>query len=190
MRNGVGGVPRVRRAGSLLPLRPVSLTAARPWALQALLVWGVLVGLFFMHGAASGAGGCNGGAPATAVTAMAMPLMSTAGAGGSSVSGSVHLTASGAADRATALAGWHAASASQSTRAERGSHADAMSMMCSSRQPREGFSTASIICLAAAVLFVLVAGPVLPCLGVVLRRTRPPGRPGLPLPLFLGVSRT
>lgn len=195
MRNGVGGFPWMRRAGSLLSVRPLSLTAARPWALRALLAWGVLAGLFFMHGMASGAGGCDGGAPVTAVTAMSMPPMSAAGAGSSSVSGSADLTAGGSAGRSPAVTGRHAAATSapapQSARAERVRDAGGMGMMCSSRQPREGFSIASsIACVAAAVLVVLVAGPVLPGLGGVLRRARPPGRPGLPLPLFLGVSRT
>jgi hypothetical protein len=56
-------------------------------------LWAVLTGLFFMHGAASLAGGCQGG-PLTAVTAAATPVMpgeATAGA----VTGTAHQAGTG-----------------------------------------------------------------------------------------------
>jgi hypothetical protein len=49
---------------------------------------------------------------------------------------------------------------------------------------------APVVRLAGPVPFAVIAVPVLRYLAAVLRRARPPGRPGLPLPLFLGVSRT
>jgi hypothetical protein len=133
---------------------------------QAVLAWAVLAGLFLMHGAASPAGGCGDGAPVMAVAAASLtPATPDASM--------VH-----AAPEAAHQAVSHAVGSRQ-----------AGMTPCSARQPRQGFLSVPVIRLAVGVLFLLIAVPVLRCLAVP-RRVRPPGRPGLPLPLLLGISRT
>lgn len=171
----------MRRVGSAL-WQPDAVPAARAWVLQGMLVWAVLAGLFFMHGAAPQVG-CHGGSALTRAAAPSMLLMPSADTG-SVASGAAHLSASGASANA-AVAG---PSVPQLTAA--GPTAHDGGMLCSSRQPRGSFVAGAIVSLAAAVLFMLATAPVVPSLGAALRRNRPPGRPGLPLPLFLGVSRT
>ena len=125
----------------------------------------VLAGLFLMHGAASPAGLCHGGTPVTALTALAMPAVTPM-----------------PVMPAVVPAG-HAPGA-------RPGHAGCGGgMLCSARQPRGpliGACTAvpsgpAVAMAPAAPAFLAVTSP---------RADRPPGRPGLPLPLFLGVSRT
>ena len=188
MRDGVGRLPWMRRAGSAL-WQPDAVPAARAWVLQGMLVWAVLAGLFFMHGAAPQVG-CHGGSAVTRAATPSMPLMSSADTG-SAASGAAHLSASGASGNAAVVAIRHAVpmpSVPQLTAP--GPTAHDGGMLCSTRQPRESFVAGATVSLVAAVLLMLATATVVPSLGAVLRRTRPPGRPGLPLPLFLGVSRT
>jgi hypothetical protein len=105
---------------------------------RAVAVWAVLAGLFLMHGAASPAGGCCGGTPATAMTATAMtamPAMPAAAPAGAGVPPG---------------------------------------------------PCASSVASAAACTVPAAAVPA----AATYRPARPPGKAGLPLPLFLGVSRT
>jgi hypothetical protein len=71
---------------------------------------------------------------------------------------------------------------------------DCSGMHCVTRPRGDSFSGSSGIPPAAAAIFAAVffaAGPAGSGRVVVAWRAgRPPGRPGLPLPLFLGVSRT
>jgi hypothetical protein len=172
---------RVRDAGSPGP--------DPSWVARAVALWAVLAGLFFMHGAAPPAGGCQG-SPVTAVTAAAVRAMPGADMA-SAVTDTAHLAVTGtAAKMAVAAPTQHAASAipavSRATALVRDSCGHAM--LCSSRQPRQSYPSAAGIPPANAAFFL--AAPVLPGLAGVSRPVRPPGRPGLPLPLFLGVSRT
>lgn len=162
----------------------------RYWAARAVLVWAVLAGLFFMHGAVSSAGGCHGGVPVTSAMAMgpqavaAMPGVVTAGRDDA-------MAPAGRAEAATARqfeAHAPATSAFAATAVSSGQlHGG---MLCSSRLPRQGFLGLSAAGPPAAVLFFAAAFALLTLRAGVSRPFRPPGRPGLPLPLFLGVSRT
>lgn len=105
-------------------------------------------------------GGCQDGAPMASVTASVTPVLPGA---------------------------MPAHKASLVSAAERGS---CCAGMCSSRQPRQGPVGASAASLAAAVSLPVTAALAADRLAAAPRTTRPPGRPGLPLPLFLGVSRT
>ena len=64
-------------------------------------------------------------------------------------------------------------------------------MPCSSRLTRQGIFSGPAAG-PAVVAFAFLAGAILlqPGLAGASPRSHPPGRPGLPLPLFLGVSRT
>src|SRR5258707_487224 len=62
-----------RRLESLLSACRVVSLAVWSWTARAALVWAVLAGLFFMHGATSPAGGCQGAVPGRAVAAAVMP---------------------------------------------------------------------------------------------------------------------
>jgi hypothetical protein len=152
----------MRRAGLPVPPRHAARPGVLSWLARVMAVWVVLAGLFLMHGAASPAGGCQGG---TAVTALAMPAVTPM-----------------PVMPAAALAG-HAPGARP------GHAACGGGMLCSARQPRgllagacaAATSGPAVAMAPAAPAFLAVASP---------RADRPPGRPGLPLPLFLGVSRT
>lgn len=192
---------RVLRLDACLPSGPGTRSALRSLAARALLVWAVLAGLFLMHGAAS-AGGCQDGAAVTAITAATTPV--PAAVTDSAVTGAVHLAAAWTPARPAAVAARAAAavaarppavsSPALSPSASQATAADGCPMcgrmLCSSRQPRQGFLSAFVIRLAGAVPIAVMAVPLLRCPAAVLRRPRPPGRPGLPLPLFLGVCRT
>ena len=141
------------------------------WAGRAVLLWALLTGMFFMHGAAPPAAGCQGGTP---VTPMAAAVMA----------GTVPDTGHpAAAHTPTGAAAVPAAAASL------GRGACGGGMACSSRQPR------STLAAACAAVFFPAGAAIITALPSMVPaaprgRARPPGRPGLPLPLFLGVSRT
>jgi hypothetical protein len=61
-------------------------------------------------------------------------------------------------------------------------------MLCSSRQPRNTYT--GTLTAPLTVTAVVTVAAALPRPAAAYRSARPPGRPGLPLPLFLGVSRT
>jgi hypothetical protein len=187
VRDEAGLFPTLRRLRILRQSRLVRPERSR--AVRAVLAWAVLAGLFFMHGAPLSAG-CQGGAlmaPATLTVAQVLP----AAAPGAAVSGTVRLTAAWLpATRAAGGARQSAVPASPASRAaaeERGSCCEGL---CSSRQPRQGSGGALAASPAGAVPLPVAAALAAPCLATAPRTARPPGRPGLPLPLFLGVSRT
>jgi hypothetical protein len=176
-----------RRPDSLLPAcRAASLTAGT-WTARAVLAWAVLAGLFFMHGAASSAGGCQGGAPGTAVAAAVMPADPGAVAA-RPLPGDPHLAGTQVpAAAGPAVAGTPAGPAApQAASVPRGSCDGGM--LCSSRPPRQDCPGGNLT--PPASVTVAMAAPALPGRAAAPRPPRPPGRPGLPLPLFLGVSRT
>lgn len=139
--------------------------------------WAVLAGLFLMHGAASPAGGCCGGTPVTAMAVTGMPAMPAAPAG-ASYPGDVRSSAG------TAPAAWHASPATASP-----AHGAIGGTLCSARQPRSGGVPAGPCALPAASAAAWTVAAAVPA-AVTDRAGRPPGRAGLPLPVFLGVSRT
>jgi hypothetical protein len=146
------------------------------------ILWAVLAGLFLMHGAASPAACAQGG---TLVTVMAPAAMSAAAQAGGAPGGGAVMAAP-TQERAAAPAGMPA---SAPTAAGPALGSCSGGMMCSTRQPRDALAGLSLIPLAG--LAVLMAVPARVRLASVFRRSlRPPGRSGLPLPLFLGVSRT
>lgn len=159
----------------------------RTRAVRAVLAWAVLAGLFFMHGAPLPAG-CQDGALMAPVTSTVTPVLPAA-APGAAATGTVRLTAAwlpraGAGARQSAVP---APPASRATAEERGSCCEGL---CSSRQPREGSGGAFAASPASAVLLPGTAALPVRCPAAAPRSARPPGRPGQPLPLFLGVSRT
>lgn len=151
------------------------------WPARAVLVWGLLAGLFLMHGAASPLGCCQDGPPVTAMAVVTVPLMPHP-----AMTGAITHTGRSAGVRNAAT---HAAptAASHTTAATDGSSCRG-GMLCSSRQPRETRPGALTAPLARMAVFTAAAVPPHPAPAY--RSARPPGRPGLPLPLFLGVSRT
>jgi hypothetical protein len=150
------------------------------------LAWAVLGGLFFMHGAGTAwTGGCGGGQLAMTASAMTTAAMPDAGSARPA-------TSKVAASPAGAAATWQVAvSASRGSATRAPAHSSdrhCCAMLCTSRLPRQGFLGVPANRPAAAVLVITAALMLLPCFGRA--SPRPPGRPGLPLPLFLGVSRT
>jgi hypothetical protein len=188
VRYPAGQFARTRRLEPLLPPWRVKRRMMSARAARAVLVWAVLAGLFFMHGAASPAGGCHGGAQVTSAVAAVMPAMPGAVAA-RAVSAASPLAVSGMADSA-ARPGLRAVPPApavlRATSLARGSQGDGM--LCSSRQPRQAYSSGTLALRTSAA--VSTAAPAPPGPGSFPRRARPPGAPGLPLPLFLGVSRT
>ncbi len=188
VRDEAGLFPSLRRLRVLLRHSRLRRTEARSRAAWAVLAWAVLAGLFFMHGAPSSAG-CPDGAAMTPVTVTAAPAPPVAVSG--AAAGTVRLTAARLPARSTAAgarqSAVHAPPASRGTSEERGSCCEGL---CSSRQPRQGSGGASAACPAAVVPLPVTAALPVRCLTAAPRSDRPPGRPGLPLPLFLGVSRT
>ena len=158
---------------------------------RAVVLCAVLSGLFLMHGAAPPAGGCQGGA--AAMTAARMPTMpATATATASAAPGGGHgtamLTSAGKAAAPVPQAEETVHPAALAAAGLAGA-ASGGGMLCSSRPPRDAPASACLISLAVAAVIMTVPAPA--ALAAVLRRAcRPPGPPGLPLPLFLGVSRT
>lgn len=182
-----GHFPCMGPLGSPVPRSCAARSAVMSGALRV-MVWAVLAGLFLMHGAAASAGSCQGSALLTAMSVTAaMPVTTPAGA----VSGTSHPAAASAFAWVAAAPAGHArgAASGASTAAASPAGDDCSGMHCAARLPRDVASTGSGIPSAAAVLYV--AGPARSCSSAVTwRASRPPGRPGLPLPLFLGVSRT
>jgi hypothetical protein len=177
----------MRRVESLMAPRGVTLTAVRFWAGRAVLAWAVLAGLFFMHGAALPGDGCQGGTLMATTGARAlMPDMQQVvamrtvadPAAGRTPARAAMVPGVRAAPSATAMPG---ATSMAAASGDGG-------MLCTSRQPRHSLLGALGIPPAGAVLFTVAI--LLACRAVASRRNHPPGRPGLPLPLFLGVSRT
>lgn len=163
---------------------PLTARCSRPLLagpLRAVILSAVLFGLFLMHGASAGTGGCPGGAGA-AMTAMTMPGTSmTAGAPARTGSAAGHLMAGPGLTRAITAPVPRSAAGGNSTAAG--------GMLCSSLPRRDAPAGAAVMALAGVA--VVMAREARPGRGAGLRRVdRPPGRPGLPLPLFLGVSRT
>jgi hypothetical protein len=143
-------------------MRPTGMS----WAGRAVVLWAVLAGLFLMHGAAPPAGGCQGGAPVTAMTVTAVAVMPAAAP--ASAPGTGHLAAAGPMS-ADCCGG----------------------MMCATRRPPDARASAFVIPLATAGVLATPPARAPAFLAAAFRRAwRPPGRQGLPLPLFLGVSRT
>jgi hypothetical protein len=177
----------MRQAGALTLRRGAGQWAELAGSARAVLAWAVLAGLFLMHGAASPAAGCCGGAPVTAMTATGMPAMPAAATGSTSHPGAVRAPAGPVLAAARHVASASAAAASP-TAASPAHSGVGGGMLCSARQPRGAlfgpFAIPAVGMAACAV--TAMAGPVV----VTCRAARPPGKPGLPLPLFLGVSRT
>jgi hypothetical protein len=189
VRDEAGLFQSLRRLRVLLRHSRLVRPEVRSRAVRAVLAWAVLAGLFFMHGAPSSAG-CQGGALMAPVTLTVTPVLPAA-APGAAVTGTVWLTAAWlpakSAVSGTRQSAVPAPPASRATADEHGSCCDGH---CSSRQPRQGSGGALAAGPAGAVPLSVAAALVVRCLAVAPRSARPPGRPGLPLPLFLGVSRT
>lgn len=136
-----------------------------------MLLWALLAGLFLMHGAGSPAGGCMSGMPMTAMSLSATaPQAATAA------------MAPSAMVRPTVPGG-------QATAAGHREPGSGGGMLCVTRQPTAvaaGTGAATPIPLAVPGA---EPGPAISD-AVSVRVDRPPGRAGLPLPLFLCVSRT
>jgi hypothetical protein len=190
VRQSPGRLLYLRRLVAPQPSGHVERSPIRYWAARAVLVWAVLAGLFLMHGVASSAGGCHGSEPVASAMAMGPQAV-------------VAMPGAVTADRTDALASPGRAGAAAARQFEAPAPATFASaatalkgdqlhggMLCSSRLPRQGFLGVSATGPPAAVLFFVAALALLPFRAGVSRRFRPPGRPGLPLPLFLGVSRT
>lgn len=143
-------------------------------------VWAVLAGLFLMHGAASPAVGCCDGTPVTAMTAAGMLGVPAAATGSAGHPGAVQAPAG------PQLAAWHAAAASAVAASPAAASPARGGMLCSARQPRDASPSAILVADVAVCAMTAAACPA----AVSPRAARPPGKPGLPLPLFLGVSRT
>jgi hypothetical protein len=156
----------MRDAGSPVSRWRGMRLAGMSWAGRAVVLWAVLAGLFLMHGAAPPAGGCQGGVPVTAMTVTAVAVMPAAAP--ASAPGTGHPAAAGPMS-AGCCGG----------------------MMCATRRPPDAPASAFVIPLAAATVIMPASARVPAFLAAAFRqRWRPPGRQGLPLPLFLGVSRT
>ena len=175
---------RCRLESPLSALRVV-WSAVGSGTARAVLAWALLAGLFFMHGAASPAGGCQGGAPGPAAAAV-MPAAPGAVAA-RPLPGDSHwavtqvpVTAGPAVHAAPAVP-----AAPQAAPLVRGSCDGGM--LCSSRPPRQACAGGDLTAPASVAVFTALA---LPGRTALPGRFRPPGKPGLPLPLFLGVSRT
>jgi hypothetical protein len=159
-----------------------------PGVARAVVVWAVLAGLFLMHGAAASAGGCQGSALLTAMRVTAiMPVTGSA----DGVPGTGHPVALPASAGMTGAPAGHvqvpASVASPAVAIP--ADCNCSGMHCVARQPRDVAFGSCGIPTAGAVLFVV--GSTRSCLApVAWLACRPPGRPGMPLPLFLGVSRT
>jgi hypothetical protein len=183
VRRGVGYFLCVRRPGAPLPTCPGARSAGWSRAARA-AVWAVVAGLFLMYGAASPSD-CCGDSAVTAITRAALP-MAPGAAAASAVS-----PAGGQAGQAPA--GPSAASLRQAVApVTAGAASDCCDgrTLCSSRPPRDPQTeNAGPPAQAGTVSLAVAPAPehVEPAPG---RAGYPPGRPGLPLPLFLGVSRT
>lgn len=146
---------------------------------RVVLLWALLAGLFLMHGAGSPAGGCMSGMPMTAMSlSTTAPPAATAMTAASTM---VRPTVSGA--QATGMrAGAHVMDVGHRVQGSGG-------MLCVTRQPGAVAAGPE----AAPPIPMAVPGaerePTVPDAASV-RVDRPPGRAGLPLPLFLCVSRT
>jgi hypothetical protein len=158
-----------------------------PGAARSVVVWAVLAGLFLMHGAAS-VGGCQGSALLTTMSVTAvMPV--TGSADGVPATG--HPGALPAFAGMTDAPAGHVRGPASGASPAVASPADCncSSTHCVARQPRDVADGSRGIPLAGGARFV--AGRTRSCLApVAWLACRPPGRPGMPLPLFLGVSRT
>jgi hypothetical protein len=189
VRDEAGLFPSLRRLRVLLRQSRLVRPEVRSRAVRAVLAWAVLAGLFFMHGAPLSAG-CPDGAPMATVTATATPVLPAA-APGAAAAGTVRLTAARLAAKSAAAGARQSPvpppPTSRGTSQERGSCCEGL---CSSRQPRQGSGGAFAAGPAAVVPLPVEAALPVCCLTAAPRSDRPPGRPGLPLPLFLGVSRT
>jgi hypothetical protein len=164
------------------------MTGTRTW-FRAALAWAVLAGLFFMHGAPYSAG-CQDGAPMAPVAATATAVLS-ASVPGTVVTGPARLTAAWLPARSVALgARQPVVSAFPVSRAPAGERGSCCEGLCSSRQPRQGSDGALAASPVGAVSPPVTAELAATCPATAHRSARPLGRPGLPLPLFLGVSRT
>jgi hypothetical protein len=185
----VGLFPSLRHLRVLLRQSRLTRPDARSRAVRAVLAWALLAGLFFMHGVPSAAG-CQYGAPMAPATASAV-LVLPAAVPGAAVTGTVRLTAARLPATSTVAGARQAAvPAPPSLRAAAGERGSCCAGLCSSRLPRQGPGGALAASLAGAVPLPVTAALVAHRLAPFPRIARPPGRPGLPLPLFLGVSRT
>lgn len=134
-------------------------------------MWALFTGLFFMHGALPMASCLH-----AAYLPVAMAAMSPAAAPEAGPSGRGQPTDRGQVSAAQGHPGDDALCACHGP--------------CLSGEPRDstvGFPAGLAAVSAAAAR---AAAPSVPATVVSPRAERPPGRPGLPLPLFLGVSRT
>lgn len=154
-----------------------------------MLAWAVLTGLFFMHGAPSSAG-CPDGAPMAQFTATATAVLPAAAPGAAVAVTDLLTAARPPATSATASARQSPVPAPPALRATADKHGGSCcDGLCSSRQPRQG-SGGALAGPAAAISLPAAAALPVRYPAVAHRSGRPPGRPGMPLPLFLGVSRT
>ncbi|MHB1596641.1 MAG: hypothetical protein ACYCU3_21005 [Streptosporangiaceae bacterium] len=185
MRDDDPGILLGLRRLRVLPRRSRLTGPERTWTVRAVLAWAVLAGLLFMHGAPLSAG-CQDGAPTMPATAAV-----TANLPAAAVTGTVRLTADWMPAMSAAAGARRPAGppppASRAAAEERG---PCCARLCSSRQPRQGSAGPLAAGPADAVLPSNPAALPARCPSAATRSARPPGRPGLPLPLFLGVSRT
>lgn len=155
---------------------------------RVLTLCAVLWGLFLMHGTAPLASGCHGaGAVMTAMTGSAMPTTSASAVpDGGHAMATLTLSVKSAAQvpQAGKITPSDSPAAAGSTVG-----ASSGATVCASLRPRDvpvGVSPTSLAGAAVVVPAPASAGHT----AVFCRACRPPGPPGLPLPLFLGVSRT
>jgi hypothetical protein len=158
-----------------------------PWLARIVAVWAVLAGLFLMHGVASPAGGCSG-SPVTAMSLMAgMPAMTPASAALDAGDMATPPASAGTAVALARHAGVPAAAAAVADASP--ARTSCGGMPCAARQPRNAPAGARGAPPASAAVLTALPAPTVPA-SAFRRACRPPGRPGLPLPLFLSVSRT
>lgn len=168
---------RSQSAGAQAPRAPGAWAGGGSWLARVAAVWALFTGLFFMHGALPVSGWPGAVAPQAGTATVSTAAVPETGAVAPAVRGH-----GPGLVRAPALTGHLYAVVAPC----------ACHWPCITRAPRESQAGFPWVPLASGVTAAMAAPAscVLPAAVTAPRADRPPGRPGLPLPLFLGVSRT
>lgn len=154
---------------------------------RVLTLCAVLWGLFLMHGTAPLASGCHGAS--AVMTATTMPAMSTTSASAAPGGGhAIAMLISSVKSAAQVPQAGKIAHSGSPVAAGSTVGASSGATVCASLRPRDVPVGASLTSLADAAVVVPADHTAVFCRAC--RPPGPPGPPGLPLPLFLGVSRT